>query len=33
MLSGRRALARLRATEPGENVELDRERLLIRPGA
>ncbi|HEX9945424.1 MAG TPA: FAD-dependent oxidoreductase [Thermoanaerobaculia bacterium] len=28
MLSGRRALMRVRATEPGEVVELDRERLL-----
>jgi thioredoxin reductase (NADPH) len=28
MLSGRRSLARARATEPGEVIELDRERLL-----
>ena len=28
MISGRRALARMRATEPGEVIELDREQLL-----
>ena len=28
MISGRRALARMRATEPGEVIEIDRDQLL-----
>lgn len=28
MISGRRALARIRATEPGEVIELDREQVM-----